>query len=244
MEETKKGALEELAEGNISDEEEHITVKFKKYNKMITLESIDDDEGYDNIPLIKIDDEGNYIKQPVNLSEVLTINHENPTANDIDNRTNPFEYGTAVQVSNQQEEDAEEDDTEEERLEDAARIKAEEDAARIKAEEAIDLQFIEQKERQPKQSELYQAFEQAAEEEQKKKEQLINEPEKKEIKKPMSLIDELKNNKLFKQRQQDIQGGKKNRTKKSIKAGKKKSKKVRFVMTKKGRKNKKNRTRR
>ena len=60
----------------------------------------------------------------------------------------------------------------------------------------------------------------------------------------MSLIDELKNNKLFKQRQQDIQGGKKNRTKKSIKAGKKKSKKVRFVMTKKGRKNKKNRTRR
>ena len=34
------------------------------------------------------------------------------------------------------------------------------------------------------------------------------------------------------------------KTKKSIKAGKKKSKKVRFVMTKKGRKNKKNRTRR
>jgi hypothetical protein len=39
-------------------------------------------------------------------------------------------------------------------------------------------------------------------------------------------------------------GGKKNRTKKRTKAGKKKSKKVRFVMTKKGRKNKKNRTRR
>ena len=41
-----------------------------------------------------------------------------------------------------------------------------------------------------------------------------------------------------------IKGGKKNRTKKATKAGKKKTKRVRFVMTKKGRKNKKNRTRR
>lgn len=41
-----------------------------------------------------------------------------------------------------------------------------------------------------------------------------------------------------------IDGGKKNKTKKSIKAGKKKSRKVRFIMTKKSRQNKKNRTRR
>ena len=39
-------------------------------------------------------------------------------------------------------------------------------------------------------------------------------------------------------------GGKKNRTKKSKKGGKKKTKRVRFIMTRKGRKNRKNKTRR
>ena len=49
---------------------------------------------------------------------------------------------------------------------------------------------------------------------------------------------------VLKDVESNIQGGKKNRTKKATKAGKKKTKRVRFVITKKGRKNKKNRTRR
>ena len=48
----------------------------------------------------------------------------------------------------------------------------------------------------------------------------------------------------LKELQDATTGGKKNRTKKSKKGGNKKTKRVRFIMTRKGRKNRKNKTRR
>jgi len=215
----------------IQNEPEMINVMFEKNNDKITLYSINEDVYASNEALITIDDNGIYNKiDNVDLNEIISSKFTSPDKVEQTNQDYGFD-------------------------ENLEQLNADEENERKQAE--LDQAFKqgeEEDENERKQAELDQAFKQAeeedekkrqqAEEEKKKKEQPINEPEKKEIKKPISLIDELKNNKLFKQRQEVIQGGKKNRTKKSIKAGKKKSKKVRFVMTKKGRKNKKNRTRR
>ena len=213
----------------MEEENNQISVNFVKENENIYLSSIDENGNTTDYaheaPLLKISQEGKYSKvEGVDLNNILTKTMEEARVN---NDNNEIDF---LNINNE----------EENKLQD--KLEAEK-----RQQEELDRAFeqlqAEEDEKKRKQEELDQAFKQAEEEDEKKRKQ-NNEPEKKEIKKSMSLIDKLKNNKLFKQRQEGIQGGKKNRTKKSTKAGKKKTKRVRFVMTKKGRKNKKNRTRR
>jgi hypothetical protein len=212
----------------MSDITSDITVNFTKDNGNIVLESIIQDNEptfyTSNKPLLTVDEDGKMNKvEGVDLNEIISSVAETPAKSE--------EIVTEEPVTEIVEPVTEE-------------IVTEEPAVTPETEVSTNPfdEEIAKEERQKKEEELNKAFEQA-EEEKKKKEQLINEPVKKEIKKPISLIDEMKNSKMFRDRQ-NIQGGKKNRTKKSIKAGKKKSRKVRFIMTKKRRQNKKNRTRR
>jgi len=234
-----------------------IVIKFKKEEGNIFLESINDsgiEQSYDSsLPLLKIND-GTYSKvENPDLNKIISSSVQPPVnEKEVDDdfdysdvyNTNEVLEGKPPTNTDVLPSTTEEAPTNEVVAEEAPtnEVVAEEvPTNEVVAEEAPTNEVVAE---EAPSNEV--AAEEAVTTEGQSNEVVVKaQPKKNDLLKQMTLKEQLENNKLFKKIQENNklkEGGRK--TKKSKKGGNKKTKRVRFIMTRKGRKNRKNKTRR
>ena len=243
-----------------------IVIKFKKDNGNIFLESINDsgeDKTYDsNLPLLTINENGSYSKvENPQLNEIITSSVEEPILRNKEEVDNNFDY-TDVYNTNEVLEGNPPTNTNvlpsttEEVAAGPSNKVIEEGLTNEVVEDKIPTnEVVEDKiptnevvEDKIPTNEVVEdkiPTNEVVEDKIPTNEVVEDKIPTNEVVKPLSFKEQLENNKLFKKIQENNkleEGGRK--TKKSKKGGKKKTKRVRFIMTRKGRKNRKNKTRR
>ena len=224
-----------------------IVIKFKKEEGNIFLESINDsgiEQSYDSsLPLLKIND-GTYSKvENPDLNKIISSSVQPPVnEKEVDD---DFDYSDVYNTNEVLEgkpptnTDVLPSTTEEAPTNEV--VAEEVPTNEVVAEEAPTNEVVAE---EAPSNEV--AAEEAVTTEGQSNEVVVKaQPKKNDLLKQMTLKEQLENNKLFKKIQENNklkEGGRK--TKKSKKGGNKKTKRVRFIMTRKGRKNRKNKTRR